>query len=116
KLGQDLLELAAGRNPMPSVGAEVTLGIRPEHIVSATNAAQGGRFASIDADIVRVEALGAETIVTARIPGLASELLAGPGPDPDAAVGERRTLLLDRSPIHLFDAAGVRIAAHAGEP
>src|SRR5262245_17407344 len=114
-LGQDLLELAAERILMPRLGAEVTLGIRPEHIVTAANAAQSGRFARIDAEIVRVEALGAETIVTARIPGIESELLARLGPEPDTAVGERRTLLLDRSAIHLFDAAGVRIAAQAAD-
>jgi multiple sugar transport system ATP-binding protein len=114
-LGQDLFQLA-GRYPAPRAGAEVTLGIRPENIATTANAAPGGRFASIDAEIVHIEALGAETIVTARIPGLGSELLARLGPDPDAAVGERRTLWLDRYAIHLFDAAGARIAAHAAEP
>ena len=113
KLGQDLLELAAGRYPRLAAGAEVTLGIRPEHIATGTNGAQDGRFASLDAEIVQVEALGAETIVTARIAGVGSELFARLGPDPDTAVGERRTLLLDRYAIHLFDAAGVRMVSHA---
>ena len=115
KVGAHLFELAAGRYPALTAGAEVTLGIRPEHIATATNAAEDGRFASIDAEVVQVEALGAETIVTARVAGVASELFARLGPDPDTVVGERRAFLLDRYAIHLFDAAGVRIPAHAVE-
>jgi multiple sugar transport system ATP-binding protein len=114
KLGQDLLELA-GRYPAAMAGAEVTLGIRPENIATAANAAQGGRFASVDGEIVHVEALGAETIVTARIAGLERELLARLGPDADVVVGARRILWLDRYAIHLFDAAGARIATHGAE-
>jgi multiple sugar transport system ATP-binding protein len=114
KLGEDLLELA-GRYPAAMAGAEVTLGIRPENIATAANAAQGGRFASVDGEIVHVEALGAETIVTARIAGLERELLARLGPDADVVVGARRILWLDRYAIHLFDAAGARIATHGAE-
>src|SRR5262245_40223628 len=115
KLGEELLELEAARYPALMAGAEVTLGIRPENVATQTNAAQGSRFAKIPAEIAQIEALGAETILTARIPGVASELLARLGPDGDTTVGERRTLLLDRNAIHLFDAAGVRVAAHAPE-
>jgi multiple sugar transport system ATP-binding protein len=110
ELGQHSLELAVSRYPALRAGSDVTLGIRPENIATAANAAPGGRFASIDAEIVQIEALGAESIVSARIPGVASELLARLGPDPDATLGERRALLLDRHAIHLFDAAGVRLA------
>jgi multiple sugar transport system ATP-binding protein len=115
KLGEDLLELEAARYPALLAGAQLTLGIRPENIATEAHAAQASRFAKIAAEIVQIEALGAETILTARIPGVASELLARLGPDADTTVGERRTLLLDRSAIHLFDAAGVRVAAQAPE-
>ena len=70
-------------------------------------------YASIEAEIVQVEPLGAETILAARVPGVERDLMARIGPESDAAVGARRSLSFDLSAVHLFDAAGIAIAPDA---
>ena len=80
------------------------LGIRPENI--AARPRDGDGFAGIEAEIVQVEALGAETILAARVAGMDRDLMARIGPDSDATVGARRSLSLDLSAVHLFDGAG----------
>ena len=107
RLGEATVELPAARCPPLAAGTAVTLGIRPESI--AERPRNGGRFASIDAEIVQVEALGAETILAARVPGMERDLMARIGPESDAAVGARRSLSLDLSAVHLFDATGAAI-------
>ncbi len=82
---------------------ELQLGIRPEH-VGLCGADQGVG----NADVLVVEPLGNETLVhlnaggqglVARLPGLV-----------EVQVGTRVGVRLDRRRVHLFDAAGARIA------
>jgi multiple sugar transport system ATP-binding protein len=114
RLGAEILELKAGQYPTLPAGTAITLGIRPESIAEHANASASGRFVGIDAEIVQIESLGAETILAARIPGIESEVVARVGPEAGATVGERRALLLDLSAVHLFDATGALITAQAG--
>jgi len=114
RLGGEILELKAGQYPRLPAGSAITLGIRPESIAEHADAGASQRFVGIEAEIVQIESLGAETILAARIPGIESEVVARVGPEAGATVGERRSLLLDLSAIHLFDATGALITAQAG--
>ena len=64
------------------------------------------RRASIEAEIVQVEPLGAETIFAGRIPEVEKPVFARVGPDMPVKVGERRALGVDLSAAHVFDAEG----------
>jgi len=114
RLGGEILELEARQYPALPAGAAITLGIRPESIAAHASTGANGRFVGIEAEIVQIESLGAETILTARISGIDSELVARVGPEVGAAVGERRSLWLDLAAVHLFDATGTLITAQAG--
>jgi multiple sugar transport system ATP-binding protein len=114
RLGGEILELKAGQYPTLPAGSAITLGIRPESIAEHADAGASQRFVGIEAEIVQIESLGAETILAARIPGIESEVVARVGPEAGATVGESRSLLLDLSAIHLFDATGALITAQAG--
>jgi len=82
---------------------ELRLGVRPEHVaVAATGKGHG------DALVTVVEPLGSETLVhldtggqplVARVPGMAA-----------LRVGQRVGVKLDVRRLHLFDAAGARLA------
>ena len=113
RLGGELLELKAWQYPALPLGAAITLGIRPENIAEHTGAGASERFVGLAAEIVQIESLGAETILAARIAGIESEVVARVGPETAARVGERRSLLLDLSAIHLFDATGAAIIKEA---
>jgi multiple sugar transport system ATP-binding protein len=116
RLGGEILELKAGQYPTLPAGSAITLGIRPESIAEHADAGASQRFVGIEAEIVQIESLGAETILAARIPGIESEVVARVGPEAGTTVGERRSLLLDLSAIHLFDATGALITGQAGAP
>ena len=88
-----------------------TVGIRPESV--SEQGANGGAVASVPAEIVQVELLGAETILAARIPGVERDVMARVGATSQLKVGALCTLALDLSAIHLFDAAGDALAAKA---
>ena len=96
--------------PLPA-GTAITLGIRPESV--SEQVANGGGFATVPAEIVQVELLGAETILAARIPGVERDVMARVGATSKLKVGARCTLSLDLSAIHLFDAAGDALAHKA---
>jgi sn-glycerol 3-phosphate transport system ATP-binding protein len=87
-------------------GREITLGIRPEHVVLD----QGGGGEGFPCPIDFVEALGADTLahgglgnsrlpLTVRLPGSAR-----------VSAGERLSLVLPPQSLHLFDAeTGARL-------
>jgi multiple sugar transport system ATP-binding protein len=111
RLGEAIVELPATRCPPLAAGTPVMLGIRPENIVARPR--DGDGFAGIEAEFVQVEALGAETILAARVAGMDRDLMARIGPASDATVGARRSLSLDLSAVHLFDATGAAIVPDA---
>ncbi|NJO23731.1 MAG: TOBE domain-containing protein [Sphingomonadales bacterium] len=82
----------------------MTFGIRPEHV--AQSAAANGATMPVEAEIVRVEPLGAETIVIARLPGVEKLMFARLPGDAAFAIGERRQLFLDCGMAHVFGGDG----------
>ena len=82
--------------------SEVIFGIRPEKIFGAPQPSA----ASIEAEIVQVEPLGAETIFACRIGEIEKPVFARVGPDVMVKVGERGRLGVDLAAAHVFDADG----------
>jgi multiple sugar transport system ATP-binding protein len=82
----------------------VTLGIRPEDLEPAADGPLRG-------EVVAVEALGAETIVALRLPGLERDLLLRAGRGAAIALGDGLALHAPAAALHVFDAAsGLRVA------
>ena len=107
KVGGSEIGLPPGRCPPLQPGAMVTLGIRPEHF--AKEPAANGTAVPVDAEIARVEPLGAETIVVARLPGIEKAVFARLGGDADMRIGQRCQLYLDAGKAHVFDGHGVAL-------
>lgn len=91
-LGEAALALP-GRAPE----GPVTLGVRPEDLVPAPEGPLAG-------EVVAVEPLGAETILSVRLPGVERELILRAGRSAPAGLGERIALAASHDAIHLFDA------------
>jgi multiple sugar transport system ATP-binding protein len=107
KVGDSEIELPRNRRPQLQPGSQVNFGIRPEHV--AQRPVANGAATPIEAEIVRAEPLGAETIMIGRLPGvekLASARLAGDAVFP---IGERRRLFLDAAMAHLFGSDGLAL-------
>jgi multiple sugar transport system ATP-binding protein len=100
-VGSCEIELPSSRCPPLQPGATVTFGIRPEHL--AQESASNGATIPVDAEIVRVEPLGAETIVIARLPGVEKLIFARLAGEATMRIGERRQLFLDAGKAHVFD-------------
>ncbi|GIX11867.1 ABC transporter ATP-binding protein [Elioraea sp.] len=75
----------------------VTLGVRPEDLVPVPEGPLRG-------EVVAVEPLGAETILSLRLPGVERELMLRAGRSAPAALGERIALAAPDDAIHLFHA------------
>jgi multiple sugar transport system ATP-binding protein len=111
KLGETTLVLPAERAPRLTAGTAVVLGVRPESISESQR--DSGTYASLEAEVVQVEPLGAETIIAARLPGVERDVMARIGADPDVMVGARCTLTFDLSAVHVFDASGDALVPQA---
>jgi multiple sugar transport system ATP-binding protein len=107
KVGRTEIELPASRCPPLPPGTPVTFGIRPEHVAQAPVA--NAAAVPIDAEVVRVEPLGAETIVVAGLEGVEKPLVARLAGDAVFAIGERRQLFLDANKAHVFDSNGLAL-------
>ena len=53
-------------------------------------------------EVLRIEALGAETIIVAQVPGATKPLFARFSGEAEFKIGERCQLLLDLQQAHLF--------------
>ena len=111
KFGQTTIVLPAARCPPIPEGSAIILGIRPENVSDLPGKA--GLGATLEAEIVQVEPLGAETVVAARVAGLERDLMARIGADSELSVGIRCTLALDLSAVHVFDASGAALLRKA---
>jgi multiple sugar transport system ATP-binding protein len=109
RIGTLTIDLSASGALRPTSGSSVTFGIRPEHVSDRPQA--NGRSVAVEAEIVLVEPLGAETLVAARPLGFDRNLVARVGADVAATVGERRPLYLDLGAAHVFGADGVALRA-----
>jgi multiple sugar transport system ATP-binding protein len=92
--------------PLPghaAEGARITVGLRPQHLRLANP-----DDPALEAEVTLVEALGAETVVHATLPGGARILTVLPG-QPGLHRGDRVRLDFDREALHGFDADGLRL-------
>jgi multiple sugar transport system ATP-binding protein len=90
--------------PAAYVGAapdHVILGIRPEDITVRANA----HDASLLARVVTVAPLGAETLLTLALPGIAEEIIVRTARDSRFSADDVAALGFDAGSIRLFDAA-----------
>ena len=105
-VAQDTIDLGGARFALPAPlagkvnGRALRFGVRPENLTLAPGG-EGG--AAIDAEVLLLEPLGAETLVTFRAG--AAELVARCPASFRDAPGSRRTLHLQPQHMHLFDAA-----------
>ncbi|RDC69726.1 ABC transporter ATP-binding protein [Rhodovulum sp. 12E13] len=89
-----------------AAGARVTLGLRPEHLVPAA--------AGLSARLERVEYLGAEAVVHARLDDGTPLRALAPGDWAPPAPGGALSLAVAPERVHLFDAeTGARLPAAA---
>jgi sn-glycerol 3-phosphate transport system ATP-binding protein len=87
--------------PLGAPGRPVTVGIRPEHL-ALDPAAPAGAALHVTAEMV--EALGADTLVHARVGADASSLLARLPGSATVRTGDRMGFRVPPEELHLFDA------------
>jgi multiple sugar transport system ATP-binding protein len=98
-------------------GRRVLFGIRPEDIAVVPASGSEGADDGLQARLVAVEPLGAETILILAPDGVRDEILARVGPEVTLRPGERVTLELNLRAAHLFDPASTRaLPRSAPEP
>jgi ABC-type sugar transport system ATPase subunit len=101
--------------PQPAVAAalertppaEITVGIRPEHVSVADGSERpsgGSAIAAVRGTVDQVECLGHETL--ARIDASGARLTVRVAGMPALRTGEQLTVTLDSSSLHFFDASG----------
>lgn len=105
KVGESLIELPSTVTHALSAGRSVTFGVRPEHIARSGTSANATMY-PLRIEVLRIEALGAETIVVAQVPGAAKPLFARFPGEAEFRIGERRELFLDLREVHLFGEDG----------
>ena len=99
----DLTTLTVPVDPTgATVGAELTLGIRPEHMVL-------GGETGVDVTVAFVERLGHQTIVQAERAGEAGRLIAVLEGDIAVKAGESVRFAFDAKDCHLFNADGTAL-------
>ena len=89
----------------PQAGAEVTTGIRPEHLVADPHGA-------IEGTVLLVERLGAESYVHLAVPGLDKPLMVVVSDEPPT-VDARWRVTPVAGRMHVFDRDGLRMEASA---
>jgi multiple sugar transport system ATP-binding protein len=93
--------LLPGRFDLPAVGAEVVIGLRPEHIVPENHGVTPRNPVAFRAPVVMTEALGNETLLTARLGQ--TEFVARMADPRDVAEDEELSFLIDSDRVQLFD-------------
>jgi multiple sugar transport system ATP-binding protein len=95
-------------------GDQLILGIRPEDLYEASPRPGDGRIVPLQATVVAVEPLGAETILVLARDGVADEFIAPSGRQTGLRSGASTTIMLDTAALHLFDATTTRAIARPG--
>ncbi|MCG8468592.1 MAG: TOBE domain-containing protein, partial [Gemmatimonadetes bacterium] len=103
-VGDCRLQVPAERMPERAPGTELTFGIRPENV--SLGARAGDDMARVAGQVIQVEALGAESVVTAALPQVSASLTARVAGDPGFAVGHSCDLYLDLATARVFGADG----------
>ena len=102
-IGTVRLDWADARQPQ--AGSEVTVGIRPEHLVADPQGA-------IEGTVLLVERLGAESYVHLAVPGLDKPLMVVVSDEPPT-VDARWRVAPVAGRVHVFDRNGLRMDASA---
>lgn len=96
------------RGPAMSAGAQVTLGIRPEHCLLCRQPGEALQTGTV----VLIERLGADTFAFVEVAGTEAPLAVRLSPfDRDIANGQQVGLSFDPSNVLLFDANGTTVFA-----
>jgi sn-glycerol 3-phosphate transport system ATP-binding protein len=93
------LSNGTGSNGTGSAGRDVTLGIRPEHLTHET----GQGIGDIAVQVELVEALGADTVVHARLASSGDPLLARLPGSAHVKTGDTLHFAITPGEVHLFD-------------
>lgn len=88
----------------------VLLGIRPEDLYE-TPPRPGDDLVPIAMQVSAVEPLGAETLLVLTLDDDTTDIIARVGRDTRLRIGERATILLDTTTVHLFDPITTRVIA-----
>lgn len=106
KVGGSTFDVPPERVPPMKPGRAVTFGIRPENL---SEVPRSDTSAAVEAEVVQIEPLGAETIIAARPDEIEKPMIARIGPDTTMQVGDIRTFHMDLSAAHVFDADGTAL-------
>jgi multiple sugar transport system ATP-binding protein len=87
----------------PYLSGSVIAGIRPEDLYETVPANIGENTARLPGQVVTVEPLGAETLLTLQLDDSDQEIIARVGRDSAARVGDRLYVVADLGALHLFD-------------
>ncbi len=101
KVGESLIEMPPTVTGALTPGRTLTFGVRPEHIARIETSDNSAMF-PLQIEVLRIEALGAETIIVAQVPGATKPLFARFSGEAEFKIGERCRLLLDLQQAHLF--------------
>jgi multiple sugar transport system ATP-binding protein len=102
RLGNVSIPLRAWSEESLGQTRSVLLGIRPEDLYE-TPPRPGDDLVPIAAQVSAVEPLGAETLLVLTLDGDGTDIIARIGRDTRLRIGERATILLDTTTVHLFD-------------
>ncbi len=109
RVGDMVLEIPASRTLASAPGAPVVLGLRPERVtMQPSGTAAEARIAG---KVVQVEPLGAETLVSVRLPAVEPLLIARLPGDSEVTIGDRPAMYADLALAHVFDAEGRSLTA-----
>jgi multiple sugar transport system ATP-binding protein len=89
-----------------SAGAEVRVGIRPEHITIAGSVKREGQGCTLPATLLHMERLGDSSLLYVNVGAGIPTLNVKVEGSASISIGERLTLRLIPEQLHLFDAAG----------
>ena len=89
-----------------SAGAEVRVGIRPEHITIAGSVKREGQGCRLPATLLHMERLGDSSLLYVNVGAGIPTLNVKVEGSASTSIGERLTLRLIPEQLHLFDAAG----------
>jgi multiple sugar transport system ATP-binding protein len=101
--GGAVLQIPVARQAV-AAGAQVTLGMRPEHLKFGSEAT-GASLANVPAIVTLVEHLGGETYSYCQLQDGGMLVVKGEG-DVDVAIGQAVQINIGRDNNHLFDAEG----------
>ncbi|MCI0621500.1 MAG: sn-glycerol-3-phosphate ABC transporter ATP-binding protein UgpC [Acidobacteria bacterium] len=85
------------------VGRAVIVGVRPEDLYDTPPPGDMHRTAQWPVRVIAVEPLGAETLLMLSLGDSGEELIARIGRDTSLKSGDRATITLDTTAVHLFD-------------